>query len=212
MPTPTDAPTRTASAGRATDPQLDRVLIEAAIAELVAVGYAKLTTAAVARRAGASTASLYRRWPSKHALVADAATRLAAQALHPADTGTLVGDLTSLLQQKQDAVQGDTGTALVSLVGQSAHDPALARTLHDAVFGLTRTHIDAILDRADARGELTPDLDRPTFADLVIGAVVAPLVDRAAGTADTGPGRRVGTDPATAATLLARAAGAPDLR
>lgn len=163
---------------RSPDPQLDQALIEAAVAELVQVGYARLTTAAVARRAGASTASLYRRWPSKHALVAEAATRLAEQALHPADTGSLTGDLTSLLQQKHVAVAGETGIALVSLVGQSAHDPELARTLHEVVFGLTRTHIATILDRAAARDELADGLDRDVFADLVIGAVLAPLVDR----------------------------------
>ncbi|GAA3809882.1 TetR/AcrR family transcriptional regulator [Cellulomonas soli] len=198
---------------RSPDPQLDQALIEAAVTELVQVGYARLTTAAVARRAGASTASLYRRWPSKHALVAEAATRLAEQALHPADTGSLTGDLTSLLQQKHAAVAGETGIALVSLVGQSAHDPELARTLHEAVFGLTRTHIATILDRAAARDELADGLDRDVFADLVIGAVLAPLVDRWSTDRDaadnpaslTTAAGTSGTDPSTSTGALAAA-------
>ena len=60
--------TKAAAQGRPKDPRVDAALITAAIEVLNESGWASFTTTEVARRAGASTASLYRRWPSKQAL------------------------------------------------------------------------------------------------------------------------------------------------
>ncbi|MGH8964117.1 MAG: helix-turn-helix domain-containing protein, partial [Actinomycetes bacterium] len=52
--------------------KLHSALYAATLAELVEVGYAELTMNAVARRAGASKGSLYRRWSSRAELVVEA--------------------------------------------------------------------------------------------------------------------------------------------
>ncbi|WP_254812545.1 TetR/AcrR family transcriptional regulator [Streptomyces cavourensis] len=63
--------------GRPKDPRVDAALLDAAIEVLNESGWAAFTTTAVARRAGASTASLYRRWPSKQALAGAVARHIA---------------------------------------------------------------------------------------------------------------------------------------
>lgn len=165
------------SPGRPADPALDRALIDAATSVLVEVGYAKLTTAAVARRAGASTASLYRRWASKHDLVRAAAATLAAEAVATAtfDTGTLRGDLRALFEHKQELLSGDVGVALLTLLGHAAHDPELAAILRAEVLVRTEEQVSLALDRSRARGE-SGDLDPHAYATLLVLGAVAPLL------------------------------------
>src|SRR3954471_7408044 len=70
----------------------ERQILDAALEVLAEVGYDRLTMDAVAQRAKASKATLYRRWNSKATLIVDG---LASQKSTPPvpDTGTLRGDL-----------------------------------------------------------------------------------------------------------------------
>ena len=56
---------------------LNSAIFEATLDELAEVGYAKLTMEGVAARAGASKASVYRRWPSRMELALDAVHHMA---------------------------------------------------------------------------------------------------------------------------------------
>jgi AcrR family transcriptional regulator len=58
--------------GRRRDPSIDGRVIEATNRQLAASGFEALSLAAVAHEAGTTRQALYRRWPSKAALVADA--------------------------------------------------------------------------------------------------------------------------------------------
>jgi AcrR family transcriptional regulator len=62
---------------------LNSAIFEATLDELAEVGYPKLTMERVAARAGASKASVYRRWPSRMELVLDAVHHLAACSAMP---------------------------------------------------------------------------------------------------------------------------------
>ena len=182
------------------DVRVDAAVIAATTALLAEHGYGALTTAAIARRAGVSTASLYRRWSSKEALVASAAHTIVADALSPDDTGSLSGDLRVLIGNKIDALSGTLGVVLKTLVGQGAHDPAIAEILEREIVGTTTAHITAILDRATARGELEPGHNAQEAADLTIALVTTPLLLRADGPAAVArlvPGRLVATVLAT---------------
>jgi AcrR family transcriptional regulator len=78
---------------------LEDAILDAAWDELAAVGYAQVTMAGVAARAGTSKAALYRRWPNRTELLAAAiGRRVAPLAALPADTGSLRGDVIAVLQ------------------------------------------------------------------------------------------------------------------
>jgi AcrR family transcriptional regulator len=62
--------------GRPRDPGVDESILSSTLLLLGEVGYAQLTMEQVAARARVGKASLYLRWPSKVALVADAVQRL----------------------------------------------------------------------------------------------------------------------------------------
>lgn len=151
-------------------------------------GYAALTTAAVARRAGVSTATLYRRWPTKRELVlastrrmietgvadeADEAAGSGASAAEDFDTGSLRGDLQAFIAHKNRALSGATGQAVLSLLGELPQDPELKELLLGELLAATRSHLEQIRDQARARGEGAFDLDPHAGARLVLGAVLA---------------------------------------
>ena len=58
--------------GRPRDETRDAAIFEATLSVLGEVGYDRLTIDAVAARAKASKATVYRRWPTRDALVIDA--------------------------------------------------------------------------------------------------------------------------------------------
>ncbi|MEO5709083.1 MAG: TetR/AcrR family transcriptional regulator [Nocardioidaceae bacterium] len=61
--------------GGASGPVEDDALLDAARASIVAVGWKRSTLTDVARRAGVSRMTIYRRWPDMQTLVADLMTR-----------------------------------------------------------------------------------------------------------------------------------------
>jgi len=159
-------------------------------------GYAALTTAAVARRAGVSTATLYRRWPTKRELVlastrrmietgvadeADEAAGSGASAAEDFDTGSLRGDLQAFIAHKNRALSGATGQAVLSLLGELPQDPELKELLLGELLAATRSHLEQIRDQARARGEGAFDLDPHAGARLVLGAVLAGIAFAAGG-------------------------------
>jgi AcrR family transcriptional regulator len=91
-------------------------------------GYQGVTMEGVARQVKRARTSLYRRWPSKRHLVADAVVaELGAQ---PApDTGSLRKDLKGAVRTLLTAFAGTLGKALPGLVADMALDPVLARMI-----------------------------------------------------------------------------------
>lgn len=79
---------------------------QAALDELAEVGYARFTRQRVAVRAGASKASLYRRWPSRMELALDAVHHTTPEHATPPDTGTLRSDLLAWLRTLATVLAG----------------------------------------------------------------------------------------------------------
>ena len=83
----------TTSVGRPRNPAKDVAVLQATRDLLVEVGYQGATVVAIARRAGVGAPTIYRRWPTKEALVEDAAFGHPQPAPVPAPTGDLQADL-----------------------------------------------------------------------------------------------------------------------
>jgi AcrR family transcriptional regulator len=83
----------TTAAGRPRDPAKDVAVLQATRELLVEAGYQGTTMVAIAKRAGVGAPTLYRRWPTKEALVEDAAFGHTSPVPVPATTGDLYADL-----------------------------------------------------------------------------------------------------------------------
>ena len=168
-----EASAEPAPRGRPRDANRDRALMDATLAELRLHGYSGLTTAAVARRAGVSTATLYRRWRSKEDLVVGAAQAWAENLGPDRDLGSLAADLGALLRDKAVALEGSSGRLLRAVLGEAAHNRALADVLFDAFVVPLQERVLSLLERGVARGEIPPVADPLVVAELVIGPMVS---------------------------------------
>lgn len=129
-------------------------IFEATVAELTETGYTGLTMERVAARARTSKASLYRRWPSRADLVADAIRHCSPEFSFLPDTGDLREDLLSLLQGMADRLAGPFGEALRGVLADTLADPARTAAARSRMTGLGDECMAQILARASARSEV----------------------------------------------------------
>jgi AcrR family transcriptional regulator len=157
----------TMTRGRPRSVAVDLAIAQATSDLLVAHGYGGLTMAAVASEAGVSTATLYRRFQNKEDLVATAVAELREEELFP-DTGSLAGDVRTILERMANRLRSDGGL-LAAVLGESVHNPALAEALRGRFDDDYRAGLSAMLDRAVARGELAEPGDVALAASLLMG-------------------------------------------
>lgn len=150
--------------------ELEEAILAAALAELSEHGYPALTMEAVAKRAGASKASLYRRWQTRAALVMDAVYTLAPSPQALPDTGALRGDLLAALRLGAAALRGPAGEAMRGMLAEALPDAERSKALRARSQGRNRQLMAEVLRRASARGQV-PD-GAVTPARLEVGAAL----------------------------------------
>jgi AcrR family transcriptional regulator len=198
--------------GRPLDPRIDEQLLRATQDLLIEEGFERLTMDAVAKRCGASKATIYRRWPGKTALVV-AATAALLSAPELPDTGDLREDLLAcgrLYLQRE----GRGAQVLASVLSASRHDPVLREASRQALGAPYEGLFERVLSRAVKRGWVLPGADLATLAQVfpaiayqqvaaqgrlvseddvlrVVDSVLMPALGIApAASAGPGPGRR----------------------
>ena len=149
-------------------------ILEAALEVLGDVGYDRLTMDAVALRAKASKATLYRRWNGKVSLVIDALHH-GHQHEHPTepvDTGTLRGDLINTfcgVGGLTDKPEVDTFGAILTAI---ARDADFAEAFRREVLAPKLAASSELFERAKARGEIREDIDIELLAPALAGIVL----------------------------------------
>ncbi|WP_167479339.1 TetR/AcrR family transcriptional regulator [Nocardia arthritidis] len=151
-------------------------ILAAALDLLAERGYAALTMDAVAERAKASKATIYRRWRNKAELVKAAMD--AYDADHNAaipDTGTLRGDLVAVVE----ALGAKSSERYLTMVGGLAaamrHDAELAAALREHIENEELSPFHEALRRAVARGELPADTDFELVHDVAEAMILRQL-------------------------------------
>ncbi len=140
---------------------LEAALLDAAWAELQAVGYAGLTMEAVADRAGTSRAVLYRRWRNRPELVIAAMRRHRPMLSGEIpDTGSLRGDVLAVLRRMSSRLT-EIGTETVyGLLGEYLGDAEMFARSQDQVLHISAEVMTTILTRAAGRGEARTGVPR----------------------------------------------------
>jgi AcrR family transcriptional regulator len=128
-------------------------LLEVTLQQLQERGYGRLTVDAVAATARASKATIYRRWPTKAALVLAAFTEGIRQVADPIDTGSLRGDLVALGSLVCEQARKHT-TTMRAVLFEMARCPELSDALQHEVVDQRRAAISHIMGHAAGRGEI----------------------------------------------------------
>jgi AcrR family transcriptional regulator len=128
-------------------------ILRAAYELLNEVGYEGLRLDAVATRARTSKATLYRHWPGKPQLVADAVRACKGWQEDLPDTGSLREDLILLVRGMADHMAGEDGPLLAGLMMAMRSDPEFAVEMR--AMAATKPLLgDEICARAVDRGQL----------------------------------------------------------
>lgn len=136
---------------------------EAALGLLVEVGFDRMSMDAVAARAHASKATIYRRWASKLDLVLDAVRCRAAERFDLPDTGSLRGDIVATLRAMADGIGSEDADLMAGVLRAMQSAPDLADCVRSQILEQKRYVGRTLVARAAARGELAPDADAEVF-------------------------------------------------
>jgi AcrR family transcriptional regulator len=157
-----------AGAGRPRRPGVEEAVFEATLGLLAGRDYREINMEALAERAGVSRTTIYRRWPSKAAVVAAAVSSLYLDRVEVPDTGSLSQDLVALLSETYRVMADGDGRVLEQLVRQSGQNPELVEVVSSILYARRRLYA-TMLNRAIARGEMTPEVDQELLLDLLLG-------------------------------------------
>ncbi|MEV8638423.1 TetR/AcrR family transcriptional regulator [Streptosporangium sp. NPDC051023] len=133
----------------------EQAILTATVELLGEIGYAALTMDAVAQRAHASKATIYRHWRGKPELVKAALDARDADHLAVVpDAGTLRGDLLAMLTMLCAQVDDRYVTMMTGLIHAMRIDAELAEALRSHVADQALGPFLAVVERAVARGEV----------------------------------------------------------
>ncbi|ODQ96394.1 TetR family transcriptional regulator [Mycolicibacterium holsaticum] len=147
-----------------------RARILAATTELVARdGIAGFRYDEVAERAGVHKTSVYRNWPDREDLVAEALLQYAEDLASVADTGDIRRDLVDYLMDLARGLDTPFGEALVSAIRPTRENPAIRQTVARILEqrgAATQRRVNLAVDR----GELPP-VDSVFLGEMISGPV-----------------------------------------
>jgi AcrR family transcriptional regulator len=157
--------------GRPRSEATRQAILAAARELLLEHGLDAVSMDALAQRAGASKATIYRWWPSKELLALDALfSQWDPGAPQVPDTGSLAGDLLALVRPwARQLAKKRYGRIIAALVSSAQNDPIFAEEYRTRFVQPRREPARTILARAGGRGEIPADVDLEAVLDLLYG-------------------------------------------
>jgi AcrR family transcriptional regulator len=150
----------------------EEAILQAAMMLLSEVGYDQMTVDAVAERARASKATIYRRWSGKADLVTTAVRRYAGTSVTtPPETTSLREDLVAVLQSLRAGLAGQDAALVLGLLVAMRRDPELADTVRRHVLEHKREVFAVVLARAADRGDIPATADHALLAEISSAAL-----------------------------------------
>ncbi|RYG69096.1 TetR/AcrR family transcriptional regulator [bacterium] len=147
-------------------------LTKALFEEWARVGYGALSLEAVAKRAGVGKAALYRRWPSKLAMVTDLLEKLGLENAPSPDTGSLREDIRLVLRSVRRLLRHPlVKRILPDLHAEMLRSPELSEAVRGRLQTGRRERSAAVFQRAIERGEIPADANVELLIDYM-GAMV----------------------------------------
>jgi AcrR family transcriptional regulator len=131
---------------------------------------------AISARSGVSKATIYKHWPSRTAIAAEAfGTQMAAE-IPLADMGTTEGDLREQVRRVSDSYAGPHGRVFAQLLSACVADPAAAPYFREFFLEGRRATIAELWQRGLDRHEVNPEISAGTATDLLFGPLIFRLL------------------------------------
>jgi AcrR family transcriptional regulator len=134
-------------------------------------GFAALTIEAVAAHANVAKATVYRWWPDKAALIADAFASSTTRDLHFPDTGSVRADMSQQMRQLVKVFRSRRGKIVSAMLGAGQSDGSLIAAFRERFLKPRRQEAYATLQRGILRGQLKKDVDMDLLLDSLYGPI-----------------------------------------
>jgi AcrR family transcriptional regulator len=163
--------THRAHTGRRRNEEARQAILRSTVDLLMTSNDSVITMDGLAKAAGVSKQTIYRWWPNKAAVLAEAMSERARDEIPIVDTGTVLGDMTAfLIATFRSASTRPVARALQTVMAEAQTDPEAAEVLRTYT-AARRKAMMTLLERGQQRGELPADAELSTLIDQAFGFV-----------------------------------------
>src|SRR6202047_338196 len=159
------------SPGRPRSEEAHSAILRSTLKLLGQNGFSELTIESVAAHASVGKATVYRWWPDKAALIADAFASSTTRKLHFPDTGSVRTDMSQQMRQLVKILLSRRGRIVSAMLGAGQSDSNLIAAFRERFLKPRRQEAYATLRRGIARGELRKDMDLALLLDSLYGPI-----------------------------------------
>lgn len=157
--------------GRPRSEQARQAILRSTLEILKKNGFSSLTIEGVADRAAVGKATVYRWWPNKGALIADAFASSTSSRLRFPNTGSLEKDMRLQMRQVVKTFSSPHGRIVSAILAAGQSDKDLIAAFRERFLWPRRREAYATLARAIGRGELSKHVDQNLLLDSLYGSI-----------------------------------------
>jgi AcrR family transcriptional regulator len=176
QPDPARDATEAARSQRPRSIRARQAILEATNELLADGGLPHTTIDAISARSGVSKATIYKHWPSRTAVAAEAFGLRMSAALPLPDTGSARGDFSTQVRLVSEFYASAAGTVFAQLLAASVTDPGAATFFRVFFLAERRRAIGQLWQRALDRGEVDPAIDVDVAQDILFGPLIFRLL------------------------------------
>jgi AcrR family transcriptional regulator len=157
--------------GRPRSEQARVAILRTTLKVLGKTGFSNLTIEEIADRAQVGKATVYRWWPNKGALIADAFASSTVSKLHFPDSGSVDTDMSQQMRQLIKIFRSPMGRIVSAILAAGQSDKSLIFAFRERFLMPRRREAYATLRRGIVRGELRKDIDPDLLLDSLYGPI-----------------------------------------
>jgi AcrR family transcriptional regulator len=157
--------------GRPRSEEAHQAILRSTLSLLGKNGFADFKMEEVADHAEVGKATVYRWWPNKGALIADAFASSTTSKLHFPDTGSVYTDMSQQMRQLVKIFRSRHGRIVSAILAAGQSEKDLLKAFRERFIWPRRREAYRTLRRAIARGELRKDTDLDLLLDSLYGPI-----------------------------------------
>lgn len=162
--------------GRHRSVEAEAAILKATLYLLERKPLRKVTTDAIARRAGVSKATIYKWWPNKSLVALDAFLTSMTERVPIPHTGSAERDFTEQLQSVMAFYTSSLGRLFCQFIAEGQSDPGFLALFRERFLYARRDAARVMWRRGVDRGEICEDVDGEIVLDLIYGPMVFRLL------------------------------------
>jgi AcrR family transcriptional regulator len=147
------------------------VILRAAVEELADVGYGGVTIESIATRAGVGKSTIYRHWPDKLALIADAFETFHQQMVPELGDLPVRDAVASLLRHVAEVVVDSTFSRCIPALVEGAERDQRVREFHHRYSAERRQALIDLIARGIREGKIRSGLDPELATTALLGTI-----------------------------------------